>query len=147
MIVENPYSTQHFLVRYFPIKSKVVHKDRTLYGDYYKKPTQYWFVNCEPKHNFFLENLQTSDEFIKTINNIHNKVERSLISKTYANRFLREFVISGWKKCLIEYVDLIQTWNYTTFSKKSLYGSRKWLRGEIREWIDWKISKLKQLAR
>lgn len=93
LIVENPYSTQHMLVKFFPIKSKIIHNDRTLYGDYFKKPTQYWFVNCEPKHNFFLENLQTSDEFIKTIKNTHSQVERSLISKTYANRFIREFIL------------------------------------------------------
>ena len=92
MIIENPYSTQHMLVRYFPIKSKVIHKDRSLYGDYFVKPTQYWFVNCEPKNNFFLEDISYSGR-IKTINKTHNKVERSLISKAYANRFLREFVI------------------------------------------------------
>lgn len=92
LIIENPYSTQHMLVRYFPIKSKVIHKDRSLYGDYFVKPTQYWFVNCEPKNNFFLEDISYSGR-IKTINKTHNKVERSLISKAYANRFLREFVI------------------------------------------------------
>ena len=29
----------------------------------------------------------------KTISNTHNKTERSLISKEYANRFIREFIL------------------------------------------------------
>lgn len=31
----------------------------------------------------------------KTITNTSNKTERSLISKEYANRFIREFIIEG----------------------------------------------------
>ena len=42
MVLENPYTQQHYLVRYFPIKPKIIDKDRTKDGDYYKKPTQYF---------------------------------------------------------------------------------------------------------
>ncbi len=55
LIIENPYSTTHYLVKYWAIPSSIIDKDRTIRGDYYKKPTQYWFVNCEPKHNMILE--------------------------------------------------------------------------------------------
>ena len=34
----------------------------------------------------------------KTINNIHNSTERSLISKEYANRFIREFIVKEDKQ-------------------------------------------------
>ena len=48
IIIENPYSTNHYLVRYFPIKAKLIDMDRRDRGDYFNKPTQYWFINCEP---------------------------------------------------------------------------------------------------
>lgn len=93
LIVENPYSAQHFLVRYFPIKSKIQHMDRTLYGDHYKKPTQYWFVNCEPKHNFFLEDISYTGKIKTVSDSTRNPTERSMISPAYANRFIREFIL------------------------------------------------------
>ena len=55
LIIENPYSTTHYLVKYWAIPSKVIDKNRTLRGDYYEKPTQYWFINCEPKYNMIFE--------------------------------------------------------------------------------------------
>lgn len=91
LIIENPYSTQHYLVRYWGIKAKVIDKDRTIRGDYYKKPTQYWFINCEAKQNMILEAYTVNEK--RTINNIHNTTERSLISSEYANRFIREFIL------------------------------------------------------
>ena len=96
LIIENPYSTQHYLVRYWGIKAKVIDKDRTVRGDYYKKPTQYWFINCEPQQNMILEAYTINNR--KTINNIHNSTERSLISKEYANRFIREFIVKEDKQ-------------------------------------------------
>lgn len=90
LIIENPYSTQHYLTRYWCIKPKVIDYDRSERGDYYIKPTQYWFINCEPQNNFILEPMVLTER--KVISN-ENKVDRSLISPAYANRFLREFVI------------------------------------------------------
>lgn len=91
LIIENPYSTQHYLVRYWGIKAKIIDKDRTIRGDYYKKPTQYWFINCEPKQNMVLEAYTIKEK--RTINEVHNTTERSLISSEYANRFIREFIL------------------------------------------------------
>lgn len=93
LIIENPYSTTHYLTKYWAIPSKIIDKDRTLRGDYYKKPTQYWFINCEPQHNMILEAYAWNQK--KIINNTSSKTERSLISKEYANRFIREFIIAG----------------------------------------------------
>ncbi len=55
LIIENPYSTTHYLVKYWAIPSSIIDKDRTIRGDHYKKPTQYWFINCKPKYNMILE--------------------------------------------------------------------------------------------
>lgn len=91
LIIENPYSTTHYLTKYWAIPSKIIDKDRRIRGDYFQKPTQYWFINCEPKYNMILEPQIWNKT--KTIENTSNKTERSLISKDYANRFIREFII------------------------------------------------------
>lgn len=92
LIIENPWSEAHYLVRYFPIKASLVDQDRRQRGDYYKKPTQYWFVNCKPE-NKMLPEATFTQKTQKRINYISNKVERSMISKEYANRFIREFIL------------------------------------------------------
>ena len=91
LIIENPYSSAHYLTRYFSLKPKVIDTDRTLRGDNFKKPTQYWFINCEPKFNIILEPLSIVKH--KTVANCWDKVERSMINPQYANRFIREFIL------------------------------------------------------
>ena len=91
LIIENPYSTTHYLTKYWAIPATIIDKDRTLRGDYYEKPTQYWFINCKPKYNMILEPQIWHKK--KNIREVHNTVERSLISKEYANRFIREFIL------------------------------------------------------
>ena len=92
LIIENPYSTTHYLTKYWAIPSSIVDMDRQKRGDYYKKPTQFWFIGCEPKNNFCLDALciNASD---KDISSTSNKVERSLISPDYARRFIKEFIL------------------------------------------------------
>lgn len=95
LIIENPYSEQHYLTRYWCIKSKYIDYDRTQTGDFETKPTQYWFINCEPKHNFIFEGVDIkkkvrhNDLFGKP----NGQVLRSMISKDYANRFIREMIL------------------------------------------------------
>lgn len=90
LIIENPYSTQHYLTRYWALEPKIIDTDRREMGDYYKKPTQYWFINCEPENNFIFEAVD-----IKKKKNIidENTVDRSMIAPDYANRFIREFIL------------------------------------------------------
>lgn len=90
LVIENPAGTQHYLNRYWCLKPSLIDDDRTKMGDYYKKPTQYWFINCEPKYNFIFEGV---DVKIKKRVLKQNKVNRSMISPDYANRFIREFLI------------------------------------------------------
>lgn len=91
LVIENPYSTQHYLTRYWAMNPKVIIKDRKMYGDYYTKPTQFWFINFEPSNNFLFEPIPYHEH--KNIEDTHNKVERSLISPYFANRFIREFIL------------------------------------------------------
>ena len=57
LIIENPYSEQHYLTKYWPIKPSIIDMDRRATGDYEKKPTQFWFINREPSHNFIFEGV------------------------------------------------------------------------------------------
>ena len=64
-------------------------------GDYETKPTQYWFVNCEPQNNFIFEGVDVKKKVRH--NDLFGKpnytVLRSMISPDYANRFIREFIL------------------------------------------------------
>lgn len=95
LIIENPYSTTHYLVKYWAIPAKVIDKDRTLRGDHFEKPTQYWFINCEPKYNIIFEAYVWQKT--KYIKKTTTKTERSLIAPEYANRFIREFILEEAK--------------------------------------------------
>lgn len=105
LVMENPYSEEHFLRRYWCYLPSVIDKDRRENGDYYAKPTQYWFLNCKPKNNFIFEpitynhlgvgdaiRLMKKEDWEKTgAKNI--KVARSMIHPDYANRFIRQYLI------------------------------------------------------
>lgn len=99
LVIENPKSTPHYLNRYWCLKPKIIDTDRTLSGDYYKKPTQYWFVNFEPYQNIVFEPIEyvetsTIDKEIK-MDGIGRKTARSMIHPQYANRFIRQYLIEG----------------------------------------------------
>ena len=95
LIIENPYSEQHYLSRYWCIKPKYIDYDRTETGDYFKKPTQFWFINIEPKNNLVFECIDIKKK--RRISDCFGKdnfqVERSMISKDYARRFIQEFIL------------------------------------------------------
>ena len=91
LVIENPYSTTHYLVKYWAIPATIIDMDRTIRGDCYKKPTQYWFIGLKPKQNMVLEAYTINNK--KIIKQVHNKTERSLIAPEYANRFIREFIL------------------------------------------------------
>ena len=100
LIIENPYSVQHYLTKYWCLKPTLIDKDRTERGDYYEKPTQYFFINIDVKYNFIFEPLEYVALY--KISNIGNnngidgknrKTSRSMIHPQYANRFIREFIL------------------------------------------------------
>lgn len=101
----NPYSEEHFLRRYWCYQPSIIDKDRRENGDYYKKPTQYWFLNCNPKNNFLFEAISynqieckdpiicmTKEHYEKTGAKT-NKEARSMIHPQYASRFIRQYLI------------------------------------------------------
>ena len=89
LIVENPYSTIHYLHNNFPYKAQVIDKDRRTRGDWFAKPTQYWFVNCEPTHG--LTEFRRKDT--KNVAALSGREERSLIAPEYARNFICDFIL------------------------------------------------------
>lgn len=97
-IIENPKSIPHHLTDYWCLKPAVIDKDRRKNGDYYKKPTQYWFINCKPKNNLVFEALDyvpqvKSERVTKSDFGIDRTTARSMIHPQYANRFIRQYLI------------------------------------------------------
>ena len=105
LVMENPYSEEHFLRRYWCFPPAIIDKDRRENGDYFKKPTQYWFLNCEPKNNLLWEaipynaieckdpiRMMQKYDYEKTGAKT-KKAARSMIHPDYANRFIRQYLI------------------------------------------------------
>ena len=106
LIMENPYSEQHFLKRYWCFTPAIIDKDRRLNGDFFKKPTQYWFLNCTPEQRVLFEALPVNDiggvsSPIECMTKEHytktgakdKKTARSMIHPDYADRFIRTFIL------------------------------------------------------
>lgn len=95
LIIENPYSSQHYLINYWPIKPSIIEIDRREYGDYFQKPTSYWFIGIEPQNNFVFEPkiIQKKQTISGLFGTKNCQVQRSMIASEYVNRFIREFII------------------------------------------------------
>lgn len=96
LIVENPYAMQHFLVDNFPYKATFIDRDRTMRGDYFNKPTQYWFINCKPTHGQSFQNTKIRKKIASGKSGAHGGLcseERSMISPDYARNFICDFIL------------------------------------------------------
>lgn len=101
LIMENPWTGQTFLKANFVQKPSFVDWNRMRRGDYFIKPTAYWFVNCEPTSGKSYQ----MDKERKTI--LRSKAahksgicseSRSMISPDYARNFICDFVIGKAKE-------------------------------------------------
>lgn len=74
----------------------VIDNNRLLRGDYYVKPTAYWFVNCRPTYGSSLQPRKKGKNICQIEPNhmpgICNE-ERSMISPDYARNFICDFVL------------------------------------------------------
>lgn len=122
MIMENPWHPTNFTNHFWFMRTSIIDKDRTKRGDYFKKPTAYWFVGCAP--TFGKSYQQTPKDKIRSITAgsgasktkrklkgsmeqevldkryIDHKSEsgicdedRSMISPDYARNFICDFIL------------------------------------------------------
>ena len=96
MVFENPYSKVGYLYNNFLKPATIIDKNRMKRGDYFRKPTGYWFWNCEPTHGFTYQ----YDKEQKIIEKCKSSgkaglcsEERSLISPDYARNWICDFVL------------------------------------------------------
>ena len=91
LVIENPATTPSYLIgtQNF-IKPTIIDKNRMTRGDYFKKPTQFFFVNCRPTFN--LEKESEWSEFQhKVVEQVHG-FDRSRISPEFAKNFVELFL-------------------------------------------------------
>lgn len=91
LVIENPEGKCNFLKQFFPVKNKIVINDRRLYGDVFKKRTQFFFINCEPEFNLINE-VAINKKETKTIEEEHG-FERSKITPAFAENFIKAFIL------------------------------------------------------
>lgn len=95
IILENPYQVQGYLHNNFLKEPTIIDKNRMERGDYFIKPTDYWFFNCEPTEGFSYQN----DKKQKTVWNEERgkgglcSEGRSMISPDYARNFICDFIL------------------------------------------------------
>ena len=96
LIIENPATKPHYLIdtQNFP-KPAIIDKNRMLRGDYFRKPTAFWYFNCIPTYGESYQN----DKKQKVIQNCKKgkdglcSEERSMISPDYARNFICDFIL------------------------------------------------------
>lgn len=113
MIMENPWSVFNYTNYHWFLKPALIDHNRTLRGDYFKKPTAYWFLNCEPTYGESYQptpkdkiRIQSGGSCGTKSAKIHkdkeakgsSKVglcseERSMISPDYARNFICDFIL------------------------------------------------------
>ena len=96
MIVENPYSALHYLHNNFLKEPDFIDKDRRRRGDYFSKPTGFWFFNCEhtigESHQKPKKELRVWDAASSGKAGLCSE-ERSMISPDYARNFICDFIL------------------------------------------------------
>ena len=89
------------LAQNFVMPPTMIDHDRQKRGDYFKKPTAYWFVNCEPTHGHSYTKPKETKTVFTAKGASHAGLcseERSLISPDYARNFIADFVIGREQK-------------------------------------------------
>lgn len=98
MIIENPWndSGETYLQRNF-LAPTIIDKNRAVRGDWFVKPTGYWYIGCRPTYGL----TEQRDKRVKIVYKVHGEdqqtgkcdEQRSLISPDYARNFICDFII------------------------------------------------------
>ncbi len=98
IVLENPATQPNFILftQNFYVKPTIIDRNRQLRGDYFKKPTAYWFLNCEPTNGHSYQKPKETKTVQKSKEGKSAGIcseERSLISPDYARNFICDFII------------------------------------------------------
>lgn len=97
MILENPATEPNYLIsgQNFPPPT-FIDKNRLLRGDYFKKPTAYWFFNCSPTYGKSIQADKKPRRIDRSKSSKKAGVcseERSMIHPDYARNFICDFIV------------------------------------------------------
>ena len=123
MIMENPWNVTNYTNYFWFMRPTVIDTDRTRRGDWFHKPTAYWFLGCEPTHG---ETLQPTPREQRRVTGVGESAEkrrrsnaarqgrsgicseeRSMISPDYARNFICDFIL-GRKQPEIDRQPMLQ---------------------------------------
>lgn len=96
LVMENPWSEQTYLKANFVLAPSIIDTNRQRRGDYFRKPTAYWFINCDPTngHTYQLpKETKVVDKSKMAARAGLCCEERSLISPDYARNFIHDFIL------------------------------------------------------
>ena len=113
MIMENPWNEINYTNHFWFMKPTIIDHDRSRRGDYFVKPTAYWFLNCTPTYGTTYQQTPKTKRKNCDIGNWvgrpnkHKKEdrakgskkvgicseERSMISPDYARNFICDFIL------------------------------------------------------
>ena len=96
MIFENPWSEQTYLRANFLKAPDLIDNNRALRGDYFKKPTAFWFFNCKPTYGESFQPNYNPMNVLKAKKSRQAGLcseERSKISPDYARNFICDFIL------------------------------------------------------
>lgn len=101
-VIENPYNTSGmtYLENNF-IRPTIVDKNRMMRGDYFVKPTGYWFINCAPTSGQTMQCDKKQKSIAKCARSKGDGLcseERSMISTDYARNFICDFILGKVQK-------------------------------------------------
>ena len=102
LIIENPAQSPNYLItgqNFLP--PTIIDKNRMLRGDVFKKPTAYWFINCENTFGFSYQNDKKQKIIDKCERSKGNGIcsgERSIIHSDYARNWICDFVLGRTQK-------------------------------------------------
>ena len=97
LIIENPAVQPHYLLFAMNfIPPTFIDKNRALRGDYFYKPTAWWFINCKPTYGQSFSPNKNVRTIMKSRGSDRGGIcseERSMISPEYAKNFICDFIL------------------------------------------------------
>lgn len=96
IIMENPWAEQTFLKANFIQAPSVIDENRMRRGDFFVKPTAYWFFNCCPTNGFTMQYDKEQKVVFKAKQGKAAGLcseERSMISPDYARNWICDFIL------------------------------------------------------